>query len=330
MSADPGDRAGRRARARPGQRAQARHAQPRGDRREPAAVRPAPAAGLPARRRADHGHRRQRHARGGALAGLDRDRHHRRARRLDRRAGEGVRARRQPHGRARHLGRGRARRAARRPRRARLRPQFDRLRRAAGARPRRRRRRRRARSRSTRCPRRATCGSAEPHRVICGSSTDAAAVGRLFGDDHCQASSPTRRTASPTSTRWTRRCAIRARSRRGIARSPATTSRDPVLEALVKDSLTLACAHAAQGAGCYVFHADSKRLLFEAAMARAGFLCPPDAGLGQAAHHARPHGLPLAARAGALRLEAGRQARLVRRPAALGARGRRGARPRGA
>ena len=47
---------------------------------------------------------------------------------------------------------------------------------------------------------------------------------------------------------------------------------DPVLEALVKDSLALAFAHAAEGAGAYVFHADVKRLLFEGAMARAGFL----------------------------------------------------------
>ncbi len=85
-------------------------------------------------------------------------------------------------------------------------------------------------------------------------------------------SSPTRRTASPTSTRWTRRCAIRARSRRSIARSPATTPPTRCSRRWSRTRSTLACAHAAQGAGCYVFHADSKRLLFEASMARAGFL----------------------------------------------------------
>jgi hypothetical protein len=113
------------------------------------------------------------------------------------------------------------------------------------------------------------CG---PHRVICGSSTDAGAVARLFADDHCQCiiTDPPYGVAYVTSLDKTMRDQGKVPPRHRAIAGDDTS--DPVLEALVKDSLTLACAHAAQGAGCYVFHADSKRMLFEASMARAGFL----------------------------------------------------------
>ena len=113
------------------------------------------------------------------------------------------------------------------------------------------------------------CG---PHRVICGSSTDAGAVARLFGDEFCQCiiTDPPYGVAYVDSLDKTMRDQGKVPPRhRAIAGDDVS---DPVLEALVKDSLALAFAHAAEGAGAYVFHADVKRLLFESSMARAGFL----------------------------------------------------------
>jgi DNA modification methylase len=114
------------------------------------------------------------------------------------------------------------------------------------------------------------CG---PHRVICGSSTDAAAVGRLFADEFCQCiiTDPPYGVSYVDSLDKTMRDQGKVPPRhRAIAGDDVS---DAVLEALVKDSLALAFAHAAEGAGAYVFHADSKRLVFEGAMSRAGFLC---------------------------------------------------------
>jgi DNA modification methylase len=99
------------------------------------------------------------------------------------------------------------------------------------------------------------CG---PHRVICGSATDAAAVARLFGDDRCQLVL----TDPPYGVAYS------SGGHRAIAGDDTS---DAELEALVRGSLTLAGAHAEEGSGIYLFHSDSKRTVFEAALARSGF-----------------------------------------------------------
>jgi DNA modification methylase len=113
------------------------------------------------------------------------------------------------------------------------------------------------------------CG---PHRVICGSSTDGAAVARLFGEDRCACTitDPPYGVAYVDSLNKTMRDQGKVPPRhRAIA---GDDIKDAELDALVRDALALAFAHSADGAGCYVFHADVKRVIFEGAMARAGYL----------------------------------------------------------
>ena len=99
------------------------------------------------------------------------------------------------------------------------------------------------------------CG---PHRVLCGSSTDVVAVDDLFAGDHCQCVV----TDPPYGVAYS------SGHHRAIVGDDST---DAELETLLRSSLGIACQHATDGAGAYVFHSDSKRVVFEDAMCRAGF-----------------------------------------------------------
>lgn len=102
-----------------------------------------------------------------------------------------------------------------------------------------------------------------PHRVACGSSTDGLVVAVLFGEAN----------ASAVVTDPPYGVAYESRGRKNAHRAIANDDTpDADLQDLVTDSLGLAREFTVEGGGCYVFHADSKRDVFESAMVAAGWV----------------------------------------------------------
>ncbi|MEI6724616.1 MAG: site-specific DNA-methyltransferase [Actinomycetes bacterium] len=100
------------------------------------------------------------------------------------------------------------------------------------------------------------------HRLLCGSSTDAANVVRLFGDDRAAAVI----TDPPYGISY------ESRGRKGPARPIANDAASgDVLSSLVSDALRLGCEFTAGGGALYCFHADVNRGLFEEAAREAGW-----------------------------------------------------------
>jgi DNA modification methylase len=101
------------------------------------------------------------------------------------------------------------------------------------------------------------------HRVACGSSTDPELVHLLFG----QASANAVVTDPPYG------CAYESRRRKEAHRAIAgDDTADAELGELVAGALGLAFVNLEGGGACYVFHGDSKRVVFERAMAEVGYL----------------------------------------------------------
>jgi DNA modification methylase len=100
------------------------------------------------------------------------------------------------------------------------------------------------------------------HRVACGSSTDAGLVARLFGttDAGAVVTDPPYGVAYESRGRKT--------AHKAIANDAAP---DDELHALILGALSLACTRTVVGGGIYVFHADTKRGVFEDAMLAAGW-----------------------------------------------------------
>lgn len=101
------------------------------------------------------------------------------------------------------------------------------------------------------------------HRLACGSSTDALIVASLFAGALADAVI----TDPPYGVAYESR--NRKKAHRAIANDAV---KDPELLELVGDSLGLALQFSNDGAACYVFHADSKRDVFEDAMTEAGYV----------------------------------------------------------
>lgn len=100
------------------------------------------------------------------------------------------------------------------------------------------------------------------HRVVCGGSDQAHIVAALFED----------RLADLVMTDPPYGVAYESRGRKQAHAAIANdAAKDPELYELIHDSLGLAWAYASDGAPCYVFHSDSKRVLFEQAFIEAGF-----------------------------------------------------------
>lgn len=100
------------------------------------------------------------------------------------------------------------------------------------------------------------------HRLACGSSTDAELVARLFAGAQaaCVVTDP------PYGVAYESRG--RKKAHRAIANDAVS---DAQLLELVRGALVLAIASTVPGGGCYVFHADTKRDVFEDAMLEAGW-----------------------------------------------------------
>lgn len=101
------------------------------------------------------------------------------------------------------------------------------------------------------------------HRVACGSSTDPDLVARLFD----------RRAAQAVVTDPPYGVAYESRGRKAAHRAIAgDDAGDSELGELLVGALGLAFANLEEGGACYVFHGDSKRVVFERAMAKVGYL----------------------------------------------------------
>jgi DNA modification methylase len=101
------------------------------------------------------------------------------------------------------------------------------------------------------------------HRVACGSSTDPDLVARLFAGRAAQAVI----TDPPYGVAYESRG--RKTAHRAIAGDDAG---DAELGELVAGALGLAFVNLEEGGACYVFHGDSRRVVFERAMAEVGYL----------------------------------------------------------
>ena len=101
------------------------------------------------------------------------------------------------------------------------------------------------------------------HRVACGSSTDPDVATRLFEG----------RVAQAVVTDPPYGVAYESRGRRTAHRAIAgDNAGDGELGELLVGALGLAFVNLEEGGACYVFHGDSKRVVFERAMAEVGYL----------------------------------------------------------
>ena len=109
------------------------------------------------------------------------------------------------------------------------------------------------------------------HRVLCGSSTDADAVAALLGDREVDLVL----TDPPYGVDYVARKEKTAAIRGQTAGKHRDISNDALssdgLSQLLRDALGRAWTHAREGAGCYVFHSDARRVEFEGAMAACGW-----------------------------------------------------------
>lgn len=102
-----------------------------------------------------------------------------------------------------------------------------------------------------------------PHRVACGSATDPELVTRLFAG----------RPAALVVTDPPYGVAYESRGRKTAHKAIAGDATDDAdLAELLTAALGLAFVNLEEGGACYVFHGDSKRLVFERAMTEAGYL----------------------------------------------------------
>lgn len=102
-----------------------------------------------------------------------------------------------------------------------------------------------------------------PHRVACGSSTDPGLVARLF----CGRAANAMVTDPPYGVAYESRG--RKTAHRAIAGDDADNAE---LAKLLTAALGLAFVNLEEGGACYVFHGDSKRAVFERALAEVGYL----------------------------------------------------------
>jgi DNA modification methylase len=101
------------------------------------------------------------------------------------------------------------------------------------------------------------------HRVACGSSTDPDVVTRLFDG----------RAAQAVVTDPPYGVAYESRGRKAAHRAIAgDDAGDGELGELLAGALGLAFVNLAEGGACYVFHGDSRRVVFERAMTGVGYL----------------------------------------------------------
>lgn len=106
------------------------------------------------------------------------------------------------------------------------------------------------------------------HRIVCASSTDADAVGRLLGDDRVAAVI----TDPPYGVDYVNsKAKMNPRFSADHREIANDALKDDALEQLLYDALSLSYASAAEGAAIYVFHSDARRIQFEGALLRVGW-----------------------------------------------------------
>ena len=110
-----------------------------------------------------------------------------------------------------------------------------------------------------------------PHRVVCGSSTDADAVAALFGERLADLvlTDPPCGVDYVGSKRKLESLRNHALPKHQDIAGDGLSS-DGLVE-LLRDALGLSWTHAREGAGCYVFHSEPRRVEFESAMLACGW-----------------------------------------------------------